>query len=136
MPFDSSFRRSSDFWDIAPTVDGRWAISLGDTAGFGSEAATQSERLASFARALVRAGYHGADVVRHLDARATALRLVSTMVHVLVDPVISRVEVWRAGHPPPLVSSDGCAGFLDGASAPPLGAAAGHLARSSWGLER
>jgi PAS domain S-box-containing protein len=114
-----------DWYDVLPTPSGGVGLVMGDVAGKGLAAASMVGRLRSALRAYVLEGHPPARVVEQLNrliwTEEDATQM-ATLLYVVVDPVAERLQWVNAGHPPPLLLSDGrTPQFLEGGSTVPLG---------------
>ena len=127
LPARAEARVGGDWYDAVPLADGGLAITIGDVAGHGIQAAALMGRLRDVLRA---AALEGAPVT---SATQRAERLVesqrdgqdsfATALFLVMGPRGSEIEFSRAGHLPPLVvGPDGEARYLEGGLSPPLGA--------------
>ncbi len=97
---------------------------MGDVAGKGLAGASMVGRLRSALRAYALEGHDGARVVERLNRllwTEAEESQMATMLYVIVDPAASAVRWVNAGHPPPLLITDGEPRFLEGAGSVPLG---------------
>jgi serine phosphatase RsbU (regulator of sigma subunit) len=114
-----------DFYDVAPLSEGGWLAVIGDVAGKGAEAAALTARARHTIVSITSVTCDPAEAFARLDdslRTQTDRGLVSASVLILGD---DRVQVARAGHPPPLLVRGGVpepigeAGPLLGLGAPP-----------------
>jgi serine phosphatase RsbU (regulator of sigma subunit) len=122
LPGTADLRIGGDWYDSQIMADGTVALSVGDVAGHGIEAAAQMGelRIAMAALRLVRSAPDDLIAVVH---RLTAqMGYFATVVCVRLDPTGNLV--WAsAGHLPPIVvHEDGHAELLETDQSPPLGA--------------
>ncbi len=91
--------------------------------GQGPRAAAVAKAVRSAVRALVEDRTDPALLLNRLDEVAARLDAgMVTMLMTLVNPRRAEVEVFSAGHPPPLVvSGPGAAAYVDLVARPPLG---------------
>jgi PAS domain S-box-containing protein len=116
-----------DWYDAFVLPDGRVAISIGDVAGHGVDAAIAMVRLRETLRAAT--SFNDLDPAAVLvmcdHAFATAHpELIATALFALYEPTSRRLTFARAGHPTPVLVSGGIARFIDAPPGVPLGVAA------------
>lgn len=116
-----------DWYDAFVLRDGRIAISIGDIAGHGIEAAVAMLRLRETLRAVT--GFVDSNpglILQMADRAFTASHpeTVATAAFAIYDPLTRRLVHARAGHPPPALVRNGVASFLRGSAGVPLGAQA------------
>jgi hypothetical protein len=113
-----------DFLDAVRTPDGGLAVCIGDVCGHGPHAAALGATLRAAWRTLALAG-RPVDRLELLDRLVEGERpdgdLFATMACAVVPPTGDRVRYALAGHPPPLLVSDGRAVPLEAARGPALG---------------
>jgi phosphoserine phosphatase RsbU/P len=111
-----------DFYDAVVVQGDRLALSIGDVAGKGLEAASTMGRLRNALRAYAIEAEDAADVLRRLDRLVVDEDAMATAMHLVLEPGTGRIAHSNAGHPPPLrVTADGTPVWIEGALAPPLG---------------
>jgi PAS domain S-box-containing protein len=114
-----------DWYDVLPTPSGGVGLVMGDVAGKGLAAASMVGRLRSALRAYALEGHPPARVVEQLNRLVWTeedATQMATLLYVVVDPAAERIHWVNAGHPPPLLLSDGrTPEFLDAGSSVPLG---------------
>ncbi len=116
MSFSASYSAASesqrvggDFYDAFELPDGRVALTIGDVTGHGLEAAVIMGEIRQGLRA---AAFESAEPAAILD-RANRLFMASgrsvfvTAIFGILDPVTGRFVYATAGHPSPLVASQG-----------------------------
>jgi serine phosphatase RsbU (regulator of sigma subunit) len=115
---------SGDWCDLRTLADGRIALFIGDAMGHGPRAATVARNLRGAVRALIDARTAPSLLLDRLDELTTRLGPgIVTILIILVDPLRAEVEVFSAGHLPPLVvTGPAAAAYLDVVARPPLGA--------------
>ena len=94
-----------DWWDVFALPDGRVAVTVGDVAGHGVEAAAAMAQVRTCLRAYAVDGHSPAETLDRLD-RFVARMLAgqtATVVMAAIDSATGEVELANAGHPPPLV---------------------------------
>lgn len=116
-----------DWYDVFELDDGSVWFVVGDVAGHGLRAATIMGRVRSALRAYALLG-ESPDVVLAMTDRKMAHFEVGTMATAavaVVRPPYDEGQVALAGHPPPVVASEGSAAvLLDISPGPPLGVGA------------
>ena len=109
-----------DWYDVVPLPDGRVALSLGDVAGHGVEAASQMAALRHAVHAYANEGFSPAQVANRIDRHFEGE--FATFVYFLYDPRAGELRFANAGHLPPVaISPDGEATFLSESPSLPLG---------------
>jgi CheY-like chemotaxis protein len=112
-----------DFFDVIETPGGRVRAVIGDVMGHGPDEAALGVHLRVAWRTLVLAGVPDeailATMSRLLSAESGGGRFV-TACDLTVDPALG-VTIRMAGHPAPLLCTDGKADYLDPEIGPPLG---------------
>jgi anti-sigma regulatory factor (Ser/Thr protein kinase) len=111
-----------DWYDAMLLNDGTLAVCVGDVVGHGLAAATAMGQLRNAIRAYLLEDISPGQVLRRLNryARSIGDGAFSTTVIATLDPAR---ETWRfasAGHPPPLVLTDGKLRLLE-LTGPPIG---------------
>ena len=121
---ESGVEAGGDWYDAFVLPQGMLALSIGDVAGRGIEAAVQ---MSTVRQALRVAMLQGLDPARALRAADLTLRSegadrLVTALAVRMDPARRTLTYASAGHPPPFVRSlDGTVRMLPFDPAPPLG---------------
>lgn len=117
-----------DWYDAFRLVDGRIALTIGDVAGHGLDAAALMGQLRNAARAYAVDTPDPGALVTKLNRLLfeTSHALLATTVFAVLDPAADVLQWANAGHPPPVViDSEGTARFLEHVHGPPLGTDAG-----------
>jgi serine phosphatase RsbU (regulator of sigma subunit) len=115
-----------DWYHAAVLRDGSVLLAVGDVAGHGTQAATTMAQLRYALRALaVTTGDPGV-LLGHLNRLTCELEretpeLAATAVIARFDPLRKEIIWAQAGHPPPLLSRDGCTAPLGRPPGPMLG---------------
>ncbi|HEV2438548.1 MAG TPA: GAF domain-containing protein [bacterium] len=95
-----------DWYDAFQLPDGRLALTVGDVAGHGLDAAVLMGEMRHGIRAAALAGHNPAKVLQVAD---TVLRTgggrMATAVVIIVDPVKLTFVYAAAGHPPPVLAT-------------------------------
>lgn len=121
VPGTADLRIGGDWYDSQVMPDARVALSVGDIAGHGVEAAAQMGELRSamIALRLVRSGPD--ELISVLHRLAIDMGYFATVICVRLDPT-GNLQWASAGHLPPLVlRPDGTAELLRTEPTPPLG---------------
>ncbi len=113
-----------DWYDAFVLPDGRVALSIGDVAGHGIDAALAMVRLRETLRAVT--GLIDVDpgsLLQMADRSfmATHTDVIATAAFAVYDPVTRRLVYARAGHPCPALLRNGVARYLDSHPGVPLG---------------
>jgi serine phosphatase RsbU (regulator of sigma subunit) len=115
-----------DFYDVVEVADGRLHVVMGDVSGRGPDEAALGAALRIAWRSLTLSGASDDGVLPTLQAMIEAERqdpgTFATVCTVEIDPGAGRLVLRRAGHPAPMLLSDGAATSLplDGGG-PPIG---------------
>lgn len=113
-----------DWYDAFVLGDGRIAVSIGDVAGHGIDAAIAMVRLRETLRAVTSLVDADPDAILQTADRAfigTHPDIIATALFGLYDPVTRRLVYASAGHPPPALVRGGEASFLPCDAGLPLG---------------
>ncbi|GAB3360546.1 SpoIIE family protein phosphatase [Modestobacter lapidis] len=119
-----------DFYDVAPLGEGHVAIAVGDVVGHDITAAATMGQLRSVYRALLVESPSPSAVIDRLQASWPLLGLqrMATALFASLDLPSGELRVASAGHPPPLLITDGHAEFLPVRPTRMLGAPPGEAA--------
>jgi PAS domain S-box-containing protein len=125
LPAAAEAEVGGDWYDVLPTPSGGVGLVMGDVAGKGLAAASMVGRLRSALRAYALEGHAPSRVVEQLNRLIWTEEeesQMATLIYLVVDPVAEELRWVNAGHPPPLLLSDGGPPeFLTGGSSVPLG---------------
>jgi PAS domain S-box-containing protein len=115
----------ADFFDALQLPDGTVALLVGDVAGHGPVEAAVGVALRAAWRALVLTGHDPDDLLDGLDKVLARDRqseeMFATVCCCWVSPDRHRITVALAGHPPPLLASDGQVQVVEVPGGPALG---------------
>jgi serine phosphatase RsbU (regulator of sigma subunit) len=108
---------------VLPLEDGRVLLVVGDVVGHGMVAAAAMGRLRTAFRTVVPYSADPGAMLQGISQQIDSIpdAFCTTVVSVVVDPERGTMLWSRAGHPPPLLVSDGSAELLDAPCLPPLG---------------
>lgn len=121
VPGTSDLRIGGDWYDSQAMPDGTVALSVGDIAGHGAEAAAQMGELRSAMTALRFVRSTPDELISVVHRLAAEMDYFATVVCARLDPT-GNLQWASAGHLPPLVvREDGSAVLLSTDQAPPLG---------------
>ena len=122
VPGTADLRIGGDWYDSQILTDGTVALSVGDVAGHGVEAAAQMGELRSAMSALRHVRSAPDDLIAVVHRLTVEMGYFATVVCVRLDPTGNLL--WAsAGHLPPLVvHEDGQSELLETDQSPPLGA--------------
>ena len=117
LPGAAGTQAGGDWYDVVALDDSRVAIAVGDVVGQGPAAAAVMGQLRSVLSTALLAGCSPAGALELLDRFAARLpaATASTAACLVLDWDRGTITWARAGHPPPLLLSDGVAEFLDSA---------------------
>jgi PAS domain S-box-containing protein len=134
MAAESEHNIGGDWYDAFAVDERRVLVSVGDVSGHGVLAGRTMAKMRHAARAFACEDPDPGSVVTRLDNFFRHLRRGDEIVTVLVgllDTERHTLELFSAGHVPPLVLRDGSSAFLDLDVRPPLGVAPERAARTS-----
>ncbi|MBV9213083.1 MAG: SpoIIE family protein phosphatase [Actinobacteria bacterium] len=132
LPARAEARVGGDWYDAIALDGGRLAVTIGDVAGHGIQAAALMGRLRDSLRASALEGASAAQATERVDrlfsSQSDESDLIATSLFMVVEHGDGRVDFSNAGHLPPLVlPPDGGAGYLTDGRSLPLGVGAnGH----------
>jgi serine phosphatase RsbU (regulator of sigma subunit) len=114
-----------DFYDVVQTADDRIVTMVGDVCGHGVDEAALGVELRVAWRALILAGVPDDAVLPALEQVLISERrhvdIFATLATVTLNLARAEATVRLAGHPPPLVLTDGAARTMPAAYGPVLG---------------
>ena len=126
--FHAAYRPASDeaeiggdWYDAFPLPDGRVAISMGDVAGHGLEAATVMGEIRQAMRSAAVGEHSPAAVLDHINSVINLRKTIGmvTAIFGYYKPNVRELTYAVAGHPPPVIAiADGFSGFLPGGGMP------------------
>lgn len=126
--FHAAYRPASDeaeiggdWYDAFALPDGRIAISMGDVAGHGLEAATVMGEIRQAMRSSAVGEASPAAVLDHINSVINLRKTIGmvTAIFGYYKPDVRELTYAVAGHPPPVITiSDGFSGFLPGGGMP------------------
>ena len=134
MAAESEHNIGGDWYDAFAVDERRVLVSVGDVSGHGVLAARTMAKMRHAARAFACEDPDPGSVVTRLDNFFRHLRRGDEIVTVLVgllDTERHTLELFSAGHVPPLVLRDDSSAFLDLDVRPPLGVVPERAARTS-----
>jgi serine phosphatase RsbU (regulator of sigma subunit)/anti-sigma regulatory factor (Ser/Thr protein kinase) len=137
LPAGSGAGVGGDWFDVIPLSGTRVALVVGDVVGHGIRASATMGRVRTAVRTLADVDLPPDELLTHLDdlvlhlsaeeggrqgAAESAGGIGTTCLYAVYDPVVRRLTLARAGHPPPaVVAPNGAVRFLDVPPGPPLG---------------
>ncbi|HTZ94929.1 MAG TPA: GAF domain-containing SpoIIE family protein phosphatase [Terriglobales bacterium] len=128
-----------DWYDFIPLDRGRVGLVLADVAGKGTAAALLMSATRGMLRSLAEAACTPGEVLTKLNRLLTedfpAGRFV-TMIYGVLDPANRTLIFANAGHPAPLLISEGMARFLDTERGMPLGIGSSDFSESKIELPK
>jgi anti-sigma regulatory factor (Ser/Thr protein kinase) len=115
LPGAAGTQAGGDWYDVVALDDHRVAIAVGDVVGQGPAAAAVMGQLRSVLSTALLAGCSPAGALELLDRFAARLpaATASTAACLVLDWNLGTITWARAGHPPPLLLSDGQTEYLD-----------------------
>jgi PAS domain S-box-containing protein len=123
LPGGAGLSVGGDLYEVLPLEDGRVLLAIGDVVGHGVRAAAAMGRVRSVLQFCATRSEGPADVLGQLNEHLWSLADsdMATLLVMLYDPLIGRLELASAGHPPPLVRApDGTVRFIDEGRGVPL----------------
>jgi PAS domain S-box-containing protein len=144
VPGSSGAEVGGDWFDVIPLAGGRVAFVVGDVLGHGLHAAVTMGRLRTAVRTLAGLDLPPDELLRRVNDLADDFvqssddPYVATCVYAVYDPSTRRCSMAKAGHPPPLLITEGADGSwqadtLELPSGAPLGV--GGVPFESYELE-
>jgi anti-sigma regulatory factor (Ser/Thr protein kinase) len=138
--FHAAYRPASDeaeiggdWYDAFSLPDGRVAISMGDVAGHGLEAATVMGEIRQAMRTAAVGEHSPSGVLNHINSVINLRKGIGmvTAIFGYYEPIARELTYAVAGHPPPAITiAGGFSGFLPGGGMP-LGVDA-HINAKDW----
>jgi anti-sigma regulatory factor (Ser/Thr protein kinase) len=120
-PASAEAEVGGDWYDAFSLPDGRVAISMGDVAGHGLEAATVMGEVRHAMRSASVNEQSPAAVLQHINSVINLRKGIGmvTAIFAYYDPIRRELTYAVAGHPAPLLTiTDGFSGFLPGGGMP------------------
>ncbi len=133
VPAQGAMAVGGDWYDVVVTGPDRVALSVGDVAGHGLDAAATMGQLRSATRSAALFASTPADALAHLDDFVGSLddHPLATVVYAVLDVSTGVLRYASAGHPPPLLLRvDGTTEFLEGGRSALLGVGPGAPPRA------
>ena len=126
LPARAEAQVGGDWYDVVALASGGLALSIGDVAGHGIEAAALMGQLRNTLRGAALENQDAASAMARVDRLLQGQRerpdTIATAVFARLNGDGANLELSSAGHPPPLVvSPDGSTEFLEKARSVPLG---------------
>ncbi|MFE7172559.1 SpoIIE family protein phosphatase [Streptomyces sp. NPDC057616] len=124
LPAAETTRVGGDWYDAIPLPGSRVALVVGDVMGHSMTSAAVMGQLRTTAQTLAGLDLPPQEVLHHLDEQAQRLGTdrMATCLFAVYDPVVHRITVANAGHPPPLLlHTDGQAEVLRVPPGAPIG---------------
>ncbi|MDG4823026.1 SpoIIE family protein phosphatase [Asanoa sp. WMMD1127] len=114
LPAEVTSRVGGDWYDVVELPDGRSLVAVGDVAGHGIAAAATMARLRHSVAALAVTSTEPGELLRYLNriVHDDAAEPTATVVVAHFDPETRQLTWAQAGHPPPILVSDGTASAL------------------------
>ena len=141
LPAQAEAQVGGDWYDVVELPNGGLALSIGDVAGHGIEAAALMGQLRNALRGAALEGEDAASAMTRVDRLLQSQRerqdSIATAIFARLNGDGARLELASAGHPPPLiVHPDGSTEYIDNVRSVPLGVPApGGRQSSSCRLE-
>ena len=126
LPARAEAQVGGDWYDVVALANGGLALSIGDVAGHGIEAAAMMGQLRNALRGAALEGADAAAAMTRVDRILQSQRerpdSIATAVFARLNGDGTSLELSSAGHPPPLlVHPGGATEYLDDARSVPLG---------------
>jgi serine phosphatase RsbU (regulator of sigma subunit) len=136
LPAQAEAQVGGDWYDVVALASGGVALSIGDVAGHGIEAAALMGQLRNALRTAALEGEDAASAMTRVDLLLQSQRerqdSIATAIFARLNGDGATLELASAGHPPPLiVHPDGSTEFIDNVRSVPLGVPAPGGRRSS-----
>jgi PAS domain S-box-containing protein len=123
-PGGAGIEVGGDWYDVLDLDDGNIAITIGDVAGRGVQAAAIMGQLRNALRAYTFEGHPPAFALEQLNRLAWSMEpgVMATLVYLVFDPSSGRIRLANAGHLPPLLANpNGSTEYLEDGRSLPLG---------------
>ncbi|MER7480213.1 SpoIIE family protein phosphatase [Streptomyces sp. NPDC126510] len=124
LPASRASQVGGDWYDAIPLPGNRVALVIGDVMGHSMTSAAIMGQLRTIVQTLAGLDLPPDEVLHHLDEQAERLgsEHMATCLYAMYDPVLHRLLVANAGHPPPvLLHTDGRQEVLPIAPGAPIG---------------
>ncbi|WTX92582.1 SpoIIE family protein phosphatase [Streptomyces sp. NBC_00637] len=128
LPSSRTAQVGGDWYDAIPLPGNRVALVIGDVMGHSITSAAIMGQLRTSVQTLAGLDLPPDEVLHHLDEQAVRLgsEHTATCLYALYDPVLHRLLLSNAGHPPPvLLHSDGSTEVLGVPPGAPIGVGSG-----------
>jgi PAS domain S-box-containing protein len=124
FPGGAGIEVGGDWYDVLDLDDGNIAITIGDVAGRGVQAAAIMGQLRNALRAYAFEGHRPAFALEQLNRLAWSMGrgVMATVVYLIFDPASGQLRLANAGHLPPLLANpNGSTEYLEEGRSLPLG---------------
>ncbi|MEW2403181.1 SpoIIE family protein phosphatase [Streptomyces sp. NPDC046862] len=128
LPASGTTQVGGDWYDAIPLPGNRIALVIGDVMGHSVTSAAIMGQLRTIVQTLAGLDLPPDEVLHHLDEQAERLgsEHMATCLYAMYDPVLHRLLVSNAGHPPPvLLHPDGSGEVLRVPPGAPIGVGSG-----------
>ncbi|MFD2689254.1 SpoIIE family protein phosphatase [Streptomyces phyllanthi] len=128
LPASRTAQVGGDWYDAIPLPGNRVALVIGDVMGHSMTSAAIMGQLRTIVQTLAGLDLPPDEVLHHLDEQAERLgsEHMATCLYAMYDPVLHRLLVANAGHPPPvLLHPDGSGEVLWVPPGAPIGVGSG-----------
>ncbi|MGP4114865.1 ATP-binding SpoIIE family protein phosphatase [Streptomyces sp. 4N509B] len=128
-----SDRVGGDWYDAIPLPGGRVALVVGDVMGHSTTSAAIMGQLRTTVHTLAGLDLPPQEVLHHLDEQVQRLSTdrMATCLYAVYDPVMHRITMANAGHPPPvLLRPDGSTERIDLPTNVPIGVGGGDFRKA------
>jgi len=128
LPSSRTAQVGGDWYDVIPLPGNRVALVIGDVMGHSMTSAAIMGQLRTIVQTLAGLDLPPDEVLHHLDEQAERLGTehTATCLYAMYDPVLHRLLMSNAGHPPPvLLHPDGSGEVLHVPPGAPIGVGSG-----------